>query len=164
MSLNNCLSCGRGKEKQFYHLYIIKVWQAPFCSLQRSRCACQRDKRLNDCDAGAQSLWIKLTANSSMEETEVISSPSSVALSPYLFLFFNLLTALVLFFFAKLLKQRGIFHWIQRWRQHENYSVSSSQKVHLLRDWCSVHVVIVLRSSMQVEGYIRCYSLYLLLV
>lgn len=41
---------------------------------------------LNDCNVGAQSLWlwIKLTANSSMEETEVISSLSSKALSPYL--------------------------------------------------------------------------------
>lgn len=46
----------------------------------------QRDERASGGDAGAQSLepWIKLTANSSVEETAVISSLSSTALSPYL--------------------------------------------------------------------------------
>lgn len=43
-------------------------------------------RQVSDGDAGAQSLepWIKLTANSSMEETAVISFLSSTALSPYL--------------------------------------------------------------------------------
>lgn len=109
----------------------------------------QRDKRLNDGDAGAQSLepWIKLTANSSMEETAVISSLSSTALSPYLSPpIFNLLTELAP---EKLLKQRGYFHKFQRLKQPGDDSVSCSHSVHLFTDRCAAGGVIVLQSNIQ---------------